>query len=178
MPSLLRAALLVVSLVIAASATTLLYLNIYLSYGGVSRAVCTATRVGDYLFEAYVMPATPREGEEFEIKAVVQGVEGASGRVNITLFLLKPGRVSLIDGPAPATHGVMTWRHQLSEPGLYEVTFLLAGEAGSGQINGRIQVYSYGESQLYSTLRTTSYTSLWLGIPLLAAILIYHKMSS
>lgn len=171
-------AVIALSATVAAAVVLLFYLNFYLAVGGSSKAVCAPTRLGDYLFEAYVMPATPREGEEFQITALIQGLEGESDELNITLFLLKPGRLSIVDGPSAVPLGVKTWRLMLTDPGFYEVSFIFSGPRGSGKINGQFQIVSASEMELHSSLRTAAYISLWIGTPLLAAILIYSKMSS
>lgn len=140
------------------------------------RAVCSPTRVGNYLFEAYVFPATPMVNEEFQITASIQGSSPSQKPVNLTLILLKPARVSIVEGPEVAPLGIKTWYYRLPEEGVYAVYFIVSGPEGSGEIEGSLRIVSINEAETYSLIRTLSYTSLWIGIPLLIGIVVFSKM--
>ncbi|MEM0482699.1 MAG: hypothetical protein QXM16_07445 [Nitrososphaerota archaeon] len=171
-----RIAILALSLLIAASAAALVYINSLAFPEGPTRAICTPTRLGNYLFEAYVIPATPRVGEEFQITASIQGSSTISTPINFTLILLKPGRISIVEGPEAAPLGIKTWSYRLAEAGFYNVYFIVSGPEGSGRIEGSLQIVSVNEAETYSLIRILSYISLWIGIPLLIAMIIFSKM--
>ncbi len=171
-----RVAIVALSLLIVASAGALVYINTLALPEGPTRTICAPTRVGGYLFEAYVIPATPRVGEEFQITALVQRATPSSTPINFTLILLKPGRVSIVDGPETTLLGIKTWSYRLAESGFYDVYFIVSGPEGSGKIGGSLQIVSENEAETYSLIRILSYVSLWIGIPLLIAIIILSKM--
>ncbi|MEM0381551.1 MAG: hypothetical protein QW059_05860 [Nitrososphaerota archaeon] len=176
MPINARLAVLVLSLIIATSTATLVYINIVAYPEGPSRSVCTPTRLGNYLFEAYIFPASPKVGEEFQITATIQGAETSPTPLNITMMLLRPGSLSVILGPDPAPLGIKTWNYKIPEAGLYDVYFIVTDPGGSRQIRGRIQILSENEASLYSIIRILSYASLWIGVPLLLAVIVFSKM--
>lgn len=171
-----RAAISALSLLIAISAGVLIYVNYFAFPDGTVRAICAPTRVGNYLFEAYVFPATPKVNEEFQITASIQGPSSRQAPVNLTLILLKPARVSIVEGPEVASLGIKTWSYRLDEAGVYNVYFIVSGPEGSGKIEGTIRIVSMSEAETYSFIRTLSYASLWIGIPLLIGIVVLSKM--
>jgi hypothetical protein len=171
-----RVAILALSLLMAVSAGALVYVNSFAFPEGPARAICTPTRVGGYLFEAYVIPATPRVGEEFQITASIQGASLGSTPINFTLILLKPGRLSIVGGPEATHLGIKTWSYRIDEAGVYDVYFIISGPEGSGRVEGSLQIVSENEAETYSLIRILSYTSLWIGIPTLIAIIVYSKM--
>ncbi|MCS7146230.1 MAG: hypothetical protein RMJ28_02085 [Nitrososphaerota archaeon] len=171
-----KVAIVALSVVIVLSTALVIYVNAAAYPSGPSRALCTLTRIGDYLFEAFVFPSTPISGEDFQVTVTVLRNEHNFEPLNLTLILFKPGRFSFVDGPVSVPLGVKTWRIILPEEGLYDALFIVSGPGGSGQVSGRLQVISREEAEFFSAIRFASYVTLWTGVPLLTALVVYVKM--
>jgi len=163
-----------VSALVASSALLEAYLLISGFQEGGSRSVCAPTRVGTYILEAYVMPATPISGEEAQIIVTVQGSRPSLSGMKLTIIVLKPLTFSAVLGPEPIPLGARTWSLRLAE-GVYEVALYIAGPEGAGVVWGRIQVVSSADASKYSAIRFISSTVLWLGVPVLVALLVTSK---
>jgi hypothetical protein len=156
--------------VVAIAGAVLSYTQLYGYVGGGGRAVCSPSRVGGYLLEAYISPATPLVGESFQISAVASEEGGAPAKVNLTLVIVGRGRIVAVEGPVPAYNGIASWRLTLREGGTYDVTLLIAGEKGVGEVLGAFKVFSRSDAEAHSAARTASITALLVGVPLLLAV--------
>ncbi|MDT7878848.1 MAG: hypothetical protein RQ862_09880 [Candidatus Caldarchaeales archaeon] len=150
----------------------LIYLEAYGYVGGGGRAVCSPSRVGGYLLEAYISPATPRVSETFQISAVISEEDGSAARANLTLIIVGSGRVVTVEGPKTAYNGIATWSLSLNEDGSYSLTLLVSGDRGSGSVPGGFRVFAERDAAAHSVARIASITTLLVGIPLLLGIVV------
>ncbi len=157
---------------ILAAGGLLVYLEAYGYVGGGERSVCSPSRVGGYLVEAYISPATPRTSETFQITAIISEEDGSPGRANLTIIVVGSGRVVAVEGPKATYNGIASWSLKLDEEGPYSVTLLISGDRGSGSVPGSFRVFSGKDAAAHSVARTASITTLLVGIPLLLGVMV------
>ena len=157
---------------ILAAAGLLVYLEAYGYVGGGGRSVCSPSRVGGYLVEAYISPAAPRVSETFQISAIVSEEDGSPGRANLTIIVVGSGRIVAVEGPKAAYNGIASWSLNLDEEGPYSLTLLISGDRGSGSVPGSFRVFSEEDVAAHSVARTASITTLLVGIPLLLGVVV------